>query len=92
MAITGSWVPSGNDQQRRQAQLRGAIQQLAAATATLLSESNIMSQMLANSDYTTIETYYGVPTGSGQTLHDVLGTASTALQGGSIQGLLQRFE
>ncbi len=91
MAVVGSWVPSGNDLQRRQAQLRGAIQQLAAATATLLSESNIMSQMLASSDYTTIEMYYGVPTGSGQTLHDVVGTASSALQQSNIQGLLQRF-
>ncbi len=91
MAIVGSWVPSGNDQQRLTAQLRGAISQIAAAAATLQGLSNVMSQMVANSDFTTIENYFSVPTGSGQALHDVLGTASGDLQGGNIQGLLQRF-
>lgn len=91
MAITGSWVPSGNDQQRFQSQLRGAIIQLASAAATLSTLSNIMSQMVSGSDYTTIETYFGVATGYGQTLHDVLGTAATDLQGSNVQGLLQRF-
>lgn len=89
--MTGSWVPSGNDQQRLQGQLRGAIAQLAAAAATLVTLSDIMSQMVSGSDYTTIETYFGLATGSGQTLHDVLGTASTDLQGSNVQGLLQRF-
>jgi hypothetical protein len=91
MAITGSWVPSGNDQQRLSAQLRGAISQLAAAASTLQTLSNVMSQMVSGSDYTTIETYFGVATGEGQTLHDVLGTASSDLQGSPVQGLLQRF-
>lgn len=91
MSITGSWVPSGNDQQRLQGQLRSTIQQLASATSGAQSLANIMSQMVSGSDYTTIETYFGIATGSGQTLHDVLGTASTDLQGSNIQGLLQRF-
>jgi hypothetical protein len=91
MAITGSWVPSGNDQQRLSGTLRGAISQLASSAASLQTLANIMSQMVASSDYTTIETYFGLAAGTGQTLHDVLGTASTDLQGGNIQGLLQRF-
>jgi hypothetical protein len=91
MAIAGSWVPSGNDQQRLTGQLRGAVSQLAGSAATLQTLANIMSQMLAASDYTTIETYFGLAAGSGQTLHDVLGTASSALQQSGVQGLLQRF-
>lgn len=90
--MASAWVPTGNDQTRLQNQLRVAIQQLAAAASSLESLSNVMAQMLnGGTDYTTIETYFGVPTGQGQTLHDVVGTASTDLQGTNVQGLLQRF-
>lgn len=91
MSVTGSWVPSGGDQARLSGSLRSAISQLASSAAALVTLSNIMSQMVVGSDYTTIETYFGLATGTGQTLHDVLGTASTDLQAGNIQGLLQRF-
>lgn len=90
--MSSAWVPTGNDQTRLQNQLRVAIQQLAAAASSLEALSNVMAQMLNGGvDYTTIETYFGVPTGQGQTLHDVVGTASTDLQGTNVQGLLQRF-
>jgi hypothetical protein len=92
MAIAGSWVPSGNDQPRLTGQMRSAIAQLQAAAATLGSLKNIMAQMVGGgTDYSTIETYFAVGTGYGQTLHDVLGTASDDLQGSNVQGLLQRF-
>jgi hypothetical protein len=86
-----SWVASGNDTQRLTAQLRGAISQLAASAATLQALTNVMSQMVAQADFTTIESSFGLAPGDGQTLHDVVGTASVDLQGGNIQGLLQRF-
>lgn len=90
--MTGNWVPSGNDQQRLQAQLRGAITQLAAAAVGLQSLSNIMSQMVGGgTDYTTVETYFGLQAGQGAVLSSVVGTASGDLQGGNVQGLLQRF-
>jgi hypothetical protein len=91
MAITGSWCPSGNDQNRLTNRMRNAIQQLQFSVSELLALQNIMAQMVVASDYTTIEAYFSVPTGSGQAAHDVLGTASTALQAAGVQGLIQRF-
>jgi hypothetical protein len=70
---------------------RSAISQLAASAAALQTLANIMAQMVASSDYTTVETYFGLATGSGQTLSTVVGTASADLQGSPIQGLLQRL-
>jgi hypothetical protein len=90
--MVGNWIPTGNDQARLTAQLRGAVNQLTQAAATLLGISNIMSQMVAGgTDYTTVETYFGLQTGTGVTVVPIVGTASTDLQGSNIQGLLQRL-
>ena len=90
--MASAWIPTGNDQQRLQGQVRSTISQLAAAANTALTLTKIMSQMLNNgSDYTTIETYFGLQSGQGQSLSDVMGTASSDLQGSNIQALLQRF-
>ncbi len=89
--MVGNWVSTGNDAQRLGGQLRAAITQLGAAANTLAALKNVMAQMVASSDYTTIEAEFGVPAGSGQTLHDVLGTASDTLQASDVQALLQRF-
>jgi hypothetical protein len=92
MAAVGNWIPDSTAQTRLPQQLRGAILQLAQAAATFQTLANIQSQMVGGgSDYSTVETYFGIPTGSGQTLSAVLGTANGDLQGGNIQGLLQRF-
>ena len=91
MAITGSWIPSGNDTPRNQARLRNAIQQLAFAAEELLAIKNVMAQMVSGADYTSIETYFAVPTGSGQAVHDIVGSASDDLQGATVQALLQRL-
>ena len=91
MALVGNWIPRGNDSQRLGGQLAALIAQLSAAAATAASLSNVMSQMAPSGDYTTIESTFGLQPGQGQTLHDVVGTVSTDLSGGNIQGLLQRF-
>jgi hypothetical protein len=90
--MASAWIPTGGDQQRLQGMLHVAINQLTNANAILQTLTNIMAQMLgASSDYTTIETYFGLQAGQGQPLHDVLGSAASDLQGSNIQGLLQRF-
>lgn len=87
----GTWVPTGGDQVRLNNQLRAAVQQLTNAANNLLVLKNIMSQMAPASNYSDIETYFGAQAGSGQTLKDVLGTASDGLQGAGVQALIQRF-
>lgn len=88
---TGSWIPSGNDTPRLQSRLRNAVSQLAQAAEELQALTNVMAQMAPASDYTTIETYFAIPTGSGQAVHDIVGSANTLLQGATIQALLQRL-
>ena len=89
--MTGNWIQTGSDSSRLQSLLRTAISELNAAASNLVTLKNIMAQMVVNSDYTTIETIFNLQAGQGQTLHDVLGSASDDLQGTLVQGLLQRF-
>ncbi len=90
--MASAWIPSGNDQARLTNQLRLAIQNLTQAAANIEALSNIMSQMVSNgSDYSVVETYFSIPTGQGQNVVPIVGTANTSLQATQIQGLLQRM-
>jgi hypothetical protein len=92
MAVVGNWLPTGNDAARLPATLRAAVAQLQAAANTLLALKGTMAQMLAGgSDYTTVETYFGLQAGAGQTVSGLVGTASDQLQTSQVQGLLQRL-
>lgn len=90
--MASAWEPMGNagdNATRLQSDARTGITQLASAIGVLQKHSNIMAQMLnGGTDYTTIETMYGLPTGTGQLFHDKVGTAANS---GDAQGLIQVF-
>lgn len=90
--MASAWIPTGADNQRLGPQLRTAVSQLASAAAGLLTLKNCMAQMLnGGTDYTTIESAFGLQAGTGQAVHDIVGSASDDLQGSFVQGLLQRL-
>jgi hypothetical protein len=90
--MVGSWIPSGNDQQRLTNELRIAVQQLQQAAQRLQAISNTMAQMAPAADVTTIEQYFTIQAGSGQAVKDLIGSAATALSGNTfVQGVLQRL-
>ena len=89
--MTGSWIPTGADSARLGAQLRTAVTQLTAAANALLVLKTVMAQMAPGTDYTTIESSFGLQTGNGQSVHDIVGSASDALQAAAPQALIQRL-
>jgi hypothetical protein len=91
MALVGNWIPSGNDQARLQALFRNLVQSVTNSQSYAAAVNGILTQMAPSTTYTDIETFFGVPTGSGQSLHDIVGTVNTNLQAAAILQLTQRF-
>lgn len=96
--MTGSWIQTGlpanssSDTQRLNNQLRQFINALTLAAELGPIITNTMAQMVSGTDYTTIESAFGLQAGTGQSVHDIVGTANTDLQGSNIQGLIQRLQ
>jgi hypothetical protein len=90
--MIGNWIPSGaNEEVRLTNRLRNTVQQLQFATSELLIIHNIMAQMAPGTDYSDIETYFQLIVGTGHSVHDIVGTASDALQASDVQALIQRL-
>jgi len=90
--MAGNWIPSGNDQQRLTSALRGWVEQLKQVVGNAQILTNIMAQMAPGGDFSTLETYFSIPTGLGTTVKDLVGSASNDLNtNGLIQGVIQRL-
>jgi len=60
-------------------QLLSIVSQLRQVVATINDVSNMMSHMTDGVDFTMIESQFGVPTGEGQTIYNLVSTLKTQI-------------
>lgn len=91
--MASNWIPTGNDQARLQGLARTFIQSVITAWEVGPVLNNTLAQMLGGgTDYSTIESYFGVPTGQGVTFKALLGSANADVQASAnVAAMVQRL-
>ncbi len=87
-----SWIPTGADSSRLPPQVRQLVNLVQDAQALAAYLKNVMAQMLADDGtYALLAASFNVPAVDGQALHDVVGSASVALQATDLLALVSRL-
>jgi hypothetical protein len=76
---------------QKASELQNIVNTVEAAQERLPTIKSQMDKMIDGTDYTAIETYYKLPTGTGQTVYNLVAGAVTDIASNNLLQLVQRL-